>query len=134
MLCVEHLKKRARALKKELTALYYAYKNPKTGPLPKIIVLFTVGYALSPIDLIPDFIPVLGLLDDLIILPAMITLSIRLIPPVIMQESRIRAEAEPIKLRKNWVFAVLFILVWISILTIITLSLISGIRQAAARG
>jgi uncharacterized membrane protein YkvA (DUF1232 family) len=134
MLCVEHLKKRARALKKELTALYYAYKNPKTGPLPKIIVLFTVGYALSPIDLIPDFIPVLGLLDDLIILPAMITLSIRLIPPVIMQESRFRAEAEPIKLRKNWVFAVLFILVWISILTIITLSLISGIRQAAARG
>jgi uncharacterized membrane protein YkvA (DUF1232 family) len=96
-----------------LTAVYYAYQHPGVGKLPKFIILFTVGYALSPIDLIPDFIPVLGYLDDLIILPALIALSIKLIPNDVMQECRDKAKTSPLELKKNWVFAFLFILIWI---------------------
>ena len=67
------LKERAKKLKLELTAVYYAYRDPGINLLPKLIIIITLGYALSPIDLIPDFIPILGYLDDLILLPALIT-------------------------------------------------------------
>ncbi len=121
---IPKFKDRAKRLKKELTAVYYAYQHPGVGILPKLIILFTVGYALSPIDLIPDFIPVLGYLDDLIILPALIALSIKLIPKHVMQECREKAEANPLELKKNWVFAFLFILIWIIIITAIILSIV----------
>ena len=110
-------------LKREITAIYYAYQNPGVKRLPKIIILITIGYTLSPVDLIPDFIPVFGYLDDLIIIPALLALSIKLIPKEIMSEARKRAEEEPVKLKKNWFFASFFILIWIVLLTVI----ISGI-------
>jgi len=97
---LEKLKIKVKNLKKEITALYYAYQHPKTSVLPKIIILFTLGYALSPIDLIPDFIPILGYLDDLLILPVLITLSIKLIPQEIMEESKEKAENQPLQLKK----------------------------------
>lgn len=122
MKLIDSLKEKAKRLKKEITIVYYAYQNPKTKLLPKIIIAFTLGYALSPIDLIPDFIPVLGYLDDLIIIPALITLSIKLIPTDVMQEAREKASKEPIKLGKNWVVALLFILIWISLFTFIVLN------------
>src|SRR4030042_5472226 len=100
----ETLKTKAKILKKEITVIYYAYQHPELSILPKILIIFTLGYALSPIDLIPDFIPVLGYLDDLIILPILITLSIKLIPVEIMTESRIKVENEPLKLKNNWLF------------------------------
>ena len=106
------LKSKAKSLKKESTALYYAYKNPRMPLLPKMIAVFTLGYALSPIDLIPDFIPVIGYLDDLLILPALISLSIKLIPKEIMEEAREKAEAEPPALKKNLIFGVLFVILW----------------------
>jgi uncharacterized membrane protein YkvA (DUF1232 family) len=115
----ENFKKKAKDLKNEILVIYYAYQNPGTGLLPKIIILFALGYALSPIDLIPDFIPVLGYLDDLIIIPALIALSIRLIPKKILDEAREEALKEPLKLKDNWLFAFLFILIWIVFAVII---------------
>lgn len=110
---MKSLKSKAKALKKELTALYYACRDPDTGTLPKIILLLTLGYALSPIDLIPDFIPVIGYLDDLIIIPLLIKLSIKLIPEEVMIRSKEKAMNDPLKLGKNWIFGILFIIVWI---------------------
>ena len=118
------MKEKAKKLKNEITAIYYAYQNPNVKQLPKIIIFITVGYALSPIDLIPDFIPVLGYLDDLIILPALITLSIKLIPNDIMDTARQKALQEPIQLKKNWFFAFIFILIWITLITVIVLSIV----------
>ena len=115
---IETMRGKALSLKKEITALYYAYQNPEVKLLPKLIIIFTIGYALSPIDLIPDFIPVLGYLDDLIIIPALITLSIKLIPKEIMDESREKAIKEPLQLKKNWFFALTFIAIWIMLIII----------------
>ncbi|MBN2050383.1 MAG: DUF1232 domain-containing protein [Spirochaetales bacterium] len=126
MILTDWLKERARRLKRDVTALYYAYRHPDMPLRAKIVVLCTLGYALSPVDLIPDFIPVLGYLDDLIILPALIALSLVLIPDRVMEESRQRAEAEPITLRRNWVAAVLIILFWAAIISVIALSFLKG--------
>ncbi len=115
MTLVEKLKYSANNLKKEIKAIYYAYKDPRVGFLPKLILALAIGYAVSPIDLIPDFIPVFGQLDDLIIVPLLISLAIKLIPIEIMKESRARAESEPLTLKKNWVFAVIIIFVWVMI-------------------
>jgi uncharacterized membrane protein YkvA (DUF1232 family) len=84
----ERLKIRARALKKEVLAVYLAARDPRTPWYAKGLVLLIVAYALSPIDLIPDFIPVLGYLDDLIIIPGGIWLAIRMIPPEVLAGAR----------------------------------------------
>ncbi|HOV46671.1 MAG: DUF1232 domain-containing protein [Spirochaetes bacterium] len=118
------LKIRAKNLKNDIIAIYFAYKDPITPLLPKLVILLTLGYALSPIDLIPDFIPVLGYLDDLLILPALITLSIRLIPASIMKNARARAKTEPINLHKNWFFAIIFIILWLMIIYFIVSAVI----------
>lgn len=102
-------------LMRELSALHYAYRDPGTGMLPKIIILLALGYALSPIDLIPDFIPLLGYIDDLVIIPALISLSIRLIPADVMHEARIKAEKEPVPFKRNFIFAAIIIAIWISL-------------------
>ena len=82
----------ARGLGRDIMALYVAARDRRT-PLPaKLVAGATAAYALSPIDLIPDFIPILGLLDDLLIVPAGIWLALRLIPPVLMAEFRRLAE------------------------------------------
>ena len=109
---VENLKARAGALKTELVALYYASRNPEMPAAPKLLLLFTIGYALSPIDLIPDFIPVLGYLDDLLIVPALIRLSVRLIPESVMASARAEAAAKPVRFGKNWGFAVFIFVIW----------------------
>ena len=82
------LKTRARALKQETNAVFLAAKDPRTPWYAKGLVLLVVAYALSPIDLIPDFIPILGYLDDLIIVPGGIWLAIRMIPPEVLMEAR----------------------------------------------
>lgn len=85
------LKQRAKQLKADTYALYLAARHPNTPWYAKLLVAGIVAYAFSPIDLIPDFIPVLGYLDDLILLPMGIALAIRLIPPPVMAECRTRA-------------------------------------------
>lgn len=76
---------------RETSALYYAFLDRRTPAPAKLVAGLTVAYALSPIDLLPDFIPALGLLDDLLIVPAGAALALRLIPPAIMEECRTKA-------------------------------------------
>ncbi len=108
----DQLKLRAKALKKDLTVLYYAYQKPETGFLPKLLSFLALGYALSPFDLIPDFIPVVGHLDDLIIVPFLIALSIKFIPPEILEACRKEAEEKPLSLGKNWITGLIFVAIW----------------------
>jgi uncharacterized membrane protein YkvA (DUF1232 family) len=92
MAILAELKQRARHLKAETFALYLAARDPRTPWYAKLLVAGIVAYAFSPIDLIPDFVPVLGYLDDLILLPLGIALAIRLIPPPVLAECRARAQ------------------------------------------
>jgi len=84
----------ARALKRMALALWIAARDPRTPFAAKLVALATSAYAFSPIDLIPDFIPVLGLLDDLLLVPAGLWLAIKLIPPALMDEFRAAAETQ----------------------------------------
>jgi uncharacterized membrane protein YkvA (DUF1232 family) len=89
---LEEFKRRARLLKEETYGLYLAARDPRTPWYAKLLVAGIVAYALSPIDLVPDFIPVLGYLDDLVLLPLGIFLALKLIPPQVMAECRARAQ------------------------------------------
>ncbi|MBI5197346.1 MAG: DUF1232 domain-containing protein [Nitrospirae bacterium] len=115
----QKLRSWARNLKMQTLALYFAVRDPRT-PLPvKMIAWLVVAYALSPIDLIPDFIPVLGLLDDLIIVPIGIYIALKFVPPEVMADARARADrlsSDP-KPRSYWA-AVVIVLVWLSFLTL----------------
>jgi uncharacterized membrane protein YkvA (DUF1232 family) len=93
---LERLKAWAEYLKKETYALYFAYRDPRVPWYAKLLVAFVVVHTFSPIDLIPDFIPVLGHLDDLIITPLGLALALKLIPPEVMAEARIKAESNMI--------------------------------------
>jgi uncharacterized membrane protein YkvA (DUF1232 family) len=119
-IAIKNLKLKAKKLKKEIGALYLAYKRRDVPWYAKLVILLVVGYALSPVDLIPDFIPVIGYLDDLILLPIGITFAIRLIPSDIINECReqsenIFTEGKP----KNWVAGGIIIFIWIGIITYI---------------
>ena len=108
------LKDKARALKRETTALWFALRDPRTPWPARMVGALVVAYALSPIDLIPDFIPVLGLLDDLILLPLGIALCVRLIPADVFEDARRRAiDAE--RRPANRIAAVVIVLIWISL-------------------
>jgi uncharacterized membrane protein YkvA (DUF1232 family) len=85
---IRRLKERARALRAEVHALYLAAHDPRTPWYAKALIWFVVAHTFSPIDLIPDFIPVLGYLDDLVITPLGLALALRLIPPVVLIEAR----------------------------------------------
>ena len=110
---IQQLKMRAKKLKEEIRVLYYAAKDKDLPHFPRILIILAIAYALSPIDLIPDFIPVLGYLDDLIILPALIVLAVNFIPQEIIIRARERAAIEPVHLRKNWVMGSFFIFLWL---------------------
>ncbi len=88
----DRLRAWAKSIKREGMALWFAARDPRTPFWPKLICAIVVAYALSPIDLIPDFIPVLGYVDDVLLLPALMWLAIRLMPPALMQEMRLRAD------------------------------------------
>ena len=90
---LERLRGWARGLKRDAHAVWLCARDPRTPWPAKVVAVVTAAYALSPIDLIPDFIPVLGYLDDLILVPAGLWLSIRLIPPHVLAEHRATAEA-----------------------------------------
>jgi uncharacterized membrane protein YkvA (DUF1232 family) len=89
---IDHWKNQARLLKREAYALYLACRDPRVPWYARVLTACVAGYAFSPIDLIPDFIPVLGYVDDLILVPLGIAVALRMIPPVVMTECRARAE------------------------------------------
>ncbi len=107
------LKERAAALKTDIPAVFLALKAKETPLIAKIAAGITVAYALSPIDLIPDFVPILGYLDDVILLPALISLTLKLIPSDIMEACRTQAKGMWTDGRpKKWYYAIPIIIVW----------------------
>ncbi len=106
------LRARARALKRDVLALYVAGRDPRMPWPAKVLAALVVGYAFSPIDLIPDFIPVLGFLDDLVLLPLGVALVLRLIPEAVMADARVRAEAVADR-PTGRIAAVVIVLVWV---------------------
>lgn len=88
----DRLRTWARSIKREGVALWFAARDARTPLLPKVLCAFVVAYALSPIDLVPDFIPILGYVDDVLLLPGLMWLAIRSMPPALMQEERLRAD------------------------------------------
>lgn len=88
---LENLKRRARELKREVAAVFLAARHPRTPWYAKLLLLAIVAYALSPIDLIPDFVPIIGILDDLLLLPLAIALALRMIPESVIAECRAQA-------------------------------------------
>ena len=114
------LKERARKLKQYVPAVFLALKDRDTPMLAKILAGVTVSYALSPIDLIPDFVPVLGYLDDVLLLPALIALTVKLIPNKVWV--RCQAESENMwkdSKPKKWYFAIPIVLIWLLIIWMI---------------
>ncbi|MCK8058368.1 MULTISPECIES: YkvA family protein [unclassified Fusibacter] len=117
---IKRLKQWAARLKTEIIALYLVLKHPQTPLYAKLFVALVVGYALSPIDLIPDFIPVIGYLDDLILLPMGIAIAIRLVPPDLMQACRKEAIEHPLAVRpKNWIAALVIVTLWLALILVV---------------
>ena len=115
----DRLRKRAKRLKVDIPAVLLTLGDRETPPAAKITAWITAAYALSPVDLIPDFIPVLGYLDDLIILPALIALTVRLIPPEVwrknraLAEKRLSEESGGAGMKKRWYYAVPVVVIWL---------------------
>ena len=125
----------ARRIKQDAVMLWFAYKDPRTPWLPKIISMLAVAYALSPIDLIPDFVPVLGFLDDAVLLPALIWLAVRLLPDEVVTACRQLAidwmqvnQRKPVNrwgialVLMVWALVVLLIIVWWDRWSVLTLA------------
>ncbi len=115
---LERWKCRAGWLKEETYALYLAYRDPRTPWYAKVFVAFVVGYAFSPIDLIPDPIPILGYLDDLLLVPLGIALALKIIPPIVMDDCREQARLTMEHGRPtNWAAAAAIIAIWLLVAT-----------------
>ena len=112
---LDRLRTRARSLKTEIFAIYLAARDPRTPWYVRALVFFVVAHTLSPIDLIPDFIPVLGYLDDLLITPAGIWLAVSLIPPEVLADARTKAAIQGMDQKLGVAGAVVIVLVWMVI-------------------
>ncbi|MFA3126877.1 DUF1232 domain-containing protein [Acinetobacter pittii] len=115
---VQSIKEWAKRLKKQIIMLWFASRHPQMPWLPKVIAVVAVAYAFSPIDLIPDFIPILGLLDEAIILPMLIWLAVRFTPQQVILDAEQQAEEwlnQQERRPQNYLVAVLIILIWITL-------------------
>ena len=127
---LEKWKDRARLLKTEVYALYLAYKDPRVPWYAKIFAACVVGYAFSPIDLIPDPIPIIGYLDDLILIPLGIAIALKMIPKEVLAECREQAkeimlQGKPV----NRIAAMVIILIWIAVATIAIAVMVNYFRN-----
>jgi len=108
------LKAQARQLKQHTLTVYFAARDPRTPLLVRVLALFVAAYALSPIDLIPDFIPVIGYLDDLLLVPLGLALVVRLIPPEVLEAARLQAQqaaSKPI----SYTAAAFVVVLWLAL-------------------
>ena len=111
---IETWKQRARRLKTETYALYLACRDPRVPWYARLLAICVVGYAFSPIDLVPDFIPILGYLDDLVLVPLGIALVLRLIPEPVLADCRAQAQAVMAEGKPtNWVAAGVIVAIWL---------------------
>ena len=111
---IQHWRQRTKELQTETYAIYLAYKHPRVAWYAKVLAACVVAYALSPIDLIPDFIPILGYLDDLILVPLGISGVIKLIPPDVLDECREKAQLEmSVDRPTNWIAAIIIVIIWL---------------------
>ncbi len=111
---IEKWRTKAKRLKSETYALYFAYRDPRTPWYAKVLAALMLGYAFSPIDLIPDFIPVLGHLDDLVLVPVGIALTLRIIPPEVLQEARAKsAEVMATDVPTSRATAIVVAIIWL---------------------
>src|SRR5258705_645284 len=126
---IDALKQWARQIKHELYALYLAYRDPRVPWYARLFAAGVVAYAFSPIDLIPDFIPVLGYLDDLVLVPLGIWLALKLVPAEVMADCRVRA-AEAIREGKpvNRVAAAVIISIWLLLAALAAIYLLRRLR------
>jgi uncharacterized membrane protein YkvA (DUF1232 family) len=116
------IKKWAGMLKRKVFLLYYAYKDNRTPWYAKIFAICVVAYAFSPIDLIPDFIPILGYLDDVILVPLGIAITLKMIPNAVVQEHELQAEERMKRGNpKNWFAASIIIVIWLAALLWVSL-------------
>jgi len=116
------LKKRVDQLKKNTYALYLAYKDPRVPLYAKIFIVAVVGYVVSPLDLIPEFFPVIGYFDDLIILSAGIYFTVKMIPDDVWDDCKKRAVSEPVDRKFKWLGTFLIVFIYIFIISLIVLS------------
>ena len=113
-------KAKSKQLETEIFALYLACKHPRTPWYAKALAALIIGYAFSPIDLTPDFIPLLGYLDDLILIPAGIAFLVKIIPKDILEECRSKAKSNLSEgRRRNWVAAIIIVLIWLFVLYLV---------------
>ena len=126
---IEKWKQRAQTLKVETYALYLAYKDPRTPWFAKIFAVLVVAYAFSPIDLVPDFIPVLGYLDDLLLIPLGVMLARKMIPRQVMAECRAQPQfatqaGKPV----SWGATAVILAIWVGLAVLAAVWLIDLLR------
>lgn len=123
-------KERAGRLKSETYALYLAYRDPRTPWYARLLAAAVVAYAASPIDLIPDFIPVLGYLDDAILIPVGIALALRMIPAAVMADSRARAREQLAGDRPtSRVVVVILVVIWLALAALAILLFVRALAR-----
>jgi uncharacterized membrane protein YkvA (DUF1232 family) len=116
---IDTWKQKAKQLKREIHAVYLAMKDPRTPWYARVLAAIIVGYAFSPIDLIPDPIPVLGYLDDLVLLPLGIVLMVKIIPSEVLLDCRAKAAASSTTNKpKNWIAGGIIIAIWIGLVIV----------------
>lgn len=127
---IENVKKKIRNLNQKIYILYLAYRHPSTPLYAKAFAALVIGYAFSPIDLIPDFIPILGYLDDLLLVPLGIGLALKMIPQVALISAQEQAAAETEKqIPHQRIAGVIIIMIWVSLITLIVIWVISLTRN-----
>ena len=126
----EKWRQRAGQLQHETYALFLAYRDPRVPWYARVWAACVVAYALSPIDLIPDFIPVLGYLDDLVLVPLGIALALRMIPPEVMADSRVRAQQALAENRpESRIAAAVIVTIWLLVLVLTIFLLARALRR-----
>ena len=127
---IERWKQRARELKTETYAIYLAYKDPRTPWYARLFAAGVVGYAFSPIDLIPDHIPIVGYLDDLVLVPLGIAIALKMIPSSVMTECRDKAQAAMDQGKSsNWVAAAIIVAIWLFLAALAIVVIVRAIQS-----